>query len=219
LSAFLAVCAAAQAGAVTYDFGSTVNFTCGSNAGGCPASASTGYGITTPGVGGGPGAVSLYLASNLTYSTGLQTGEFVLTWSGTGENTLLSSIPTTWDFSIVDLGTGTSVNWDLTYELGGTTVYDTGTHTSSPALGSYNIPTSAGATLGNWSVALTVNYMSTSGGNNVTISVLPDSSIDMGVGAPEPETWGLMAIGGLLFGWMKARRKSREHDGRESRGC
>ena len=226
----LAVSVAAQANNL-YDFGSTVTYGCDGSGAGCTGGSgpggSTGAGTATLINGSTPGGATLYTTPDAVYIISVTNGDVSLAWYGSGDGTVPTSIPVSWDFSITDVGVGTTVNWELQYVLGDTpqsggALPTGGTPiTVASAIGqsqgstisgvsSVNPGGLAGTTMGNWEVLLTVFPSSTSGGNNTTVTVpLGSGGIDLGSSVvPEPGTWS-MAGGGLLFALMAASRKLR----------
>jgi hypothetical protein len=217
----LAICAVAQATAI-YEFGSTVVTSCAGTDGNCTGG--TMSGTTTPANGSTPGQATLFINSPETYtalSEGTGSGEFDLTWSGTGDGTLSSYLPIFWDFMLTPVGGTASIAWNLEMKLGtglsATYLTPTGSswNVQTPGqqdIGYAQIPTGAlnGTTLGPWEVLLTVAFVPVEGGDGVTVSQIPSTGLtfDLGGTVPEPATWG-QAGGGLLFALLLFSRKLR----------
>ena len=208
---------AAQAFPMPYEFGTSVTFACvGTDLVNC--SGGGGGGILTPSVGSAGGGAQLYVNPPETYTEpSLSGGDFTVTWSGSGDGLLLSSMPILWDFSLTPVGGSASIQWDLQFVLnpGGpsqTVLFDSGLSLVSRGgtfTGSANPPTVSGTAMGTWEATLTVEFAAQrDGGTKVTVSEPSGNALDLGSAVPEPSTWG-QAGGGLLFALMMAARKLR----------
>jgi hypothetical protein len=213
---------AAQAIQIPYEFGTSVTFGCvGTDLVNC--SGGGGGGILTPSVGtyGSPGSAGggaqLYVNPPDTYTEPSPSGgDFTVTWSGSGDGVLLSSMPILWDFSLTPVGGSASIQWDLQFVLnpGGpsqTVVFDSGLSSVSGGgtfAGSANPSTISGTAMGTWAATLTVEFSQLDGGTKVRVSEPNGNALDLGSAVPEPSTWS-QAGGGLLLALMMAARKLR----------
>src|SRR5271157_2851740 len=94
----LAIAVAAHATPI-YEFGSPVATMCGGGAGNCTPAGGV-SGTTTPSSGSTPGAAYLNITTPEQYleASNSTNGSFEIHWSGTGDGTLLPTIPVAWDF-------------------------------------------------------------------------------------------------------------------------
>jgi hypothetical protein len=206
---------AAQAFPMPYEFGTSVTFACvGTDLVNC--SGGGGGGILTPSVGSAGGGAQLYVNPPETYTEpSLSGGDFTVTWSGSGDGLLLSSMPILWDFSLTPVGGTASIQWDLQFVLNPglsqTVLFDSELSPASGGgtfTGSANPSTVSGTAMGTWVATLTVEFSQRDGGTKVTVSEPSGNALDLGSAVPEPSTWG-QAGGGLLFALMMAARKLR----------